>query len=124
MKSFTQKLLFSLIVLVAFFAGTVHGQSVLNPADSTYTYDSTKAKGSPQNPNATSGAIIKWVRTHTLSWNTNQWKCYYFNTVQFRLIYPKSYNPTANDGKKYPIIIFWHGAGEIGTIYNNETSLS
>jgi fibronectin type 3 domain-containing protein len=124
MKSFTQKLLLSLIVLVAFFAGTVHGQSVLNPADSVYTYDSTKAKGSPQNPTVTNSGLYKWIRTVRVSYNTQQWKCYLFNSVQFRLLYPKSYNPTANDGKKYPIIIFWHGAGEIGPQTDNEISLA
>ena len=125
MKSFTQKLLVSLIVLAAFFAGTVvHGQSVLNPADSVYTYDATKAKGTPQNPNVTNSGIYKWVRTVRMNYNTQQWKCYLFNGIQFRLLFPKSYNPTAVDGKKYPIIIFWHGAGEIGPQTDNEISLA
>ncbi len=30
--------------------------------------------------------------------------------------FPKSYNPTANDGKKYPILIFFHGDGEGGPV--------
>ena len=39
----------------------------------------------------------------------------------FRLHFPKTYNPSANDGKKYPVLVFFHGLGESDTsIYDNE----
>ncbi len=58
-----------------------------------------------------------------VGFNTNNYKCYIYNSYPFRLHYPKSYNPTANDGKKYPILVFFHGAGEGGTMYDNELQL-
>jgi len=58
-----------------------------------------------------------------MTWNTNSWKCYIYNGNQFRLRFPNGYNPTANDGKLYPMMIFMHGEGEAGTVYDNEYSL-
>jgi fibronectin type 3 domain-containing protein/predicted esterase len=124
MKSFTQKLLVCLFVLTLSHAGSVMGQSILDPTDSVYNYDATKPKGNVQNPNYTNGTIAKWVRTKKLTWNTNGWKCYMLNGIPFRLKFPKTYNPTANDGKKYPMLIFFHGAGEKGPSTDNETSLA
>ncbi|HVU56509.1 MAG TPA: fibronectin type III domain-containing protein [Puia sp.] len=58
-----------------------------------------------------------------MSWNTDQWKCYIYNGMAFRLIFPKSYT-TAADGKKYPVLVFFHGAGEAGVVTDNEISLA
>ena len=93
-------------------------QSVLNPADTIVEYDSTNPPVQPPY-----GQIGKWVRTKSVSWNSDSYKCYIYQGSCFRLKFPKSYNPTANDGKKYPLAIVFHGGGEAGPITDNETSL-
>src|SRR5260221_4951711 len=123
MKISTKALTVILALIV--FTATVSGQSILNPADSVYTYNANAAAGTPTHPNGPAyGTIGKWIRTVRMSWNTNQWKAYIINGIPFRLKFPKSYNPTANDGKKYPMLIFWHGAGEVGSSTDNELSLA
>ena len=92
--------------------------SVLDPNDPVINYNS----GSPPTQPAW-GVIGKWVRTPSLGWNTDSYKAYIYKGNQFRLKFPKTYNPAANDGKKYPMLIFFHGLGEAGNIYNNEYSL-
>ncbi|MBV9961982.1 MAG: hypothetical protein JO072_07010, partial [Parafilimonas sp.] len=94
------------------------GQSVLNPNDAVITYNSSTPPTQPP-----FGQIGKWVRTKRLSWNTDEYKCYIYKGCAFRLHFPKTYNPTANDGKKYPLFVFFHGLGETGTIYDNEYQL-
>ncbi len=119
MKNSTRIFSLSLIVLLAFFGHIVQAQSVLNPTDSVYTYNSAAPPTQPAY-----GTIGKWVRTKKLSWNTNGYKAYIYKGNPFRLYFPKSYNPTANDGKKYPLLIFYHGVGEAySTIYDNEEQL-
>ncbi|MFL5772284.1 MAG: carbohydrate-binding protein, partial [Flavisolibacter sp.] len=120
MKNFTSRILL-LIVLAVFSKNSAQAQSVLNPADSVYDYDSLHKPVQPQY-----GQIGKWVRTPRtyFGWNTNSYKCYIYKGIPFRIKFPKSYNPTANDGKKYPMLVFWHGLGETGeTIYDNEFHL-
>jgi hypothetical protein len=117
MKNFR---LFFILLLFA-TAGTPFiskAQSVLDPADSVRTYDSTNRPAEPA-----WGQIGKWVRTPRQNWNTDEYKAYIYKGLAFRLKFPKSYNPTANDGKKYPMLIFWHGLMEAGTIYDNEFHL-
>src|SRR5690242_11279139 len=99
---------------------TVHsfGQSVLNPNDAVVTYNSNTPPAQPA-----WGQIGKWVRTPRVNWNTDEYKCYIYKGAAFRLHFPKSYNPTANDGKKYPMLVFFHGLGEAGNIYDNEYQL-
>lgn len=95
------------------------GQSVIDPNDSVIDYNAATPPTQPPY-----GQIGKWVRTKSLNWNTNEYKCYIYKNYPFRLHFPKTYNPTANDGKKYPILIFFHGLGEAGsTIYDNENQL-
>ena len=118
MKTFTQVFRYSLIALIVTLCLTSQGQSVLNPADSVITYNPAKPPTQPA-----WGSIGKWVRTVRLPWNTTGYKCYIYEGNQFRLYFPLSYNPTANDGKKYPMMIFYHGEGEAGTIYDNEYQL-
>ena len=108
-----------LLILLSFcFIFNSFGQSVLNPNDSVITYNSSKPPTQPA-----SGKIGKWVRTQRLSWNTTEYKCYIYKGCAFRLHFPKTYKPTANDGKKYPMVVFFHGLGETGTIYDNEYQL-
>ncbi|MHA4808117.1 fibronectin type III domain-containing protein [Flavitalea flava] len=125
MKLFTKTIPFFLLVLIMVFTLAVHGQSVLNPTDSVVTYNAAAPSGSLSNPNMPdANTISKWIRTVRLSWNTKEWKAYILHTIPFRLKYPKSYDPNANDGKKYPMLIFWHGAGEKGPATDNEFSLA
>ena len=110
---------FYILCLLAFaFAAHSFGQSILDPNDAVVNYDS---KNPPAQP--AFGQIGKWVRTPRLGWNTTEYKCYVYKGYAFRLHFPKSYNPTANDGKKYPMLVFFHGLGETGTIYDNEYQL-
>jgi hypothetical protein len=94
------------------------GQSILNPNDAVINYNSTTPPTQPA-----WGQIGKWVRTPRLGWNTTEYKCYIYKGEVFRLHFPKTYNPTANDGKKYPMLVFFHGLGETGNIYDNEYQL-
>ena len=96
---------------------TAFAQGVLDPDDTLVTYN-------PNNPPATPpyGTVSKWVRTQRLNWNTKDWKAYYYNGIAFRVIFPKSYK--ANPSKKYPLLVFFHGEGEKGTIYDNELQLA
>ncbi|HMH20626.1 MAG TPA: fibronectin type III domain-containing protein [Puia sp.] len=118
MKTFTKIVRLLLVVLAGFFTQTVVGQSVMDPADPIVTYN---ASAPPTQP--AFGQIGKWVRTKRLNWNTDSYKAYVYKGAQFRLKFPKTYNPTAVDGKKYPVFVFFHGLGETGTIYDNEYSL-
>ena len=118
MRSATRVLSLLLLLFAGSVSQTTFAQSVLDPTDPIVDYNPAAPPAQPA-PNT----IGKWVRTPRLSWNTSRYKCYVFNGVAFRLLYPKSYNPTANDGKKYPMMVFFHGLGETGTIYDNEFQL-
>src|SRR5690242_9052696 len=106
------------IILLTVSLSVQAQSSILDPNDPIVTYN-------PNNPPATPpwGPVAKWVRTADFYWSVPQYKCYYYKGMAFRLLYPKSYNPTANDGKTYPMVVFFHGLGERGTIYDNELSL-
>lgn len=123
-KFFTHYLSVLLIALTAFISMNASGQSILNPSDSVVTYDTAATVGSVSNPNQPAlGSIGKWIRTVRVSFNTSSWKCYIINGIPFRLKFPKSYTTDA-DGKKYPMLVFFHGAGEIGAATDNELSLA
>jgi dienelactone hydrolase len=104
--------LFLLIALCCTVAAA-RSQTIFNSADTVINYNPSAPAGSAANPNLQFGnTIIKWVRTPKMSWNTNRYKCYLIGNIPFRLRYPDSYNPGVNDGKKYPIVLFFHGGGE------------
>src|SRR5215218_7321175 len=91
---------------------TLHAQArIFNPNDPVVNYDPAHPPAKPA-----SGQVGKWVRTPRVSWTTTSYKCYIYNNMAFRLKYPKNYDST----KAYPILIFFHGIGEYGTIYDNE----
>jgi predicted esterase len=115
-----QKIYFSLVLLVSLFTLNNRGvaQSVLDPNDPVITYDQSNPPTQPP-----FGQIGKWVRTVRLGWNTTSYKAYIYKGCAFRLKFPKTYNPDANDGKKYPMLVFFHGLGETGSIYDNEYQL-
>jgi predicted esterase len=117
MKTFTQVVrLLSLFALIVFLGQTVQAQT-MNPNDPVITYNSAAPPAIPA-----FGRIGKWVRTVRLDWNTNEYKCYYYKGTCYRLHFPKTYE-TANDGKKWPVLIFYHGIGEAGPVTDNEISL-
>src|SRR3979411_1204304 len=117
MKTFTQVVRLSLFVLTCLFGQLALGQT-MNPNDAVVTYSSSNPPVQPAY-----GKIGKWVRTVRLNWNTSEFKSDIYKGTPSRLKFPKTYNPTANDGKKYPVIIFYHGIGEAGPVTDNEISL-
>ncbi|WP_153800794.1 fibronectin type III domain-containing protein, partial [Foetidibacter luteolus] len=110
--------LFMIAVAALTMQFTLAQTGVLDPNDPIVVYN-------PGSPPATPpyGTLAKWVKTNRLSWNTSTFKCYFYNGVAFRLRFPKSYQHGVNDGKKYPVYLFFHGRGEKGTIYDNEYQL-
>src|SRR5437764_173717 len=117
----TQSIAFCVSLLAILFFGNAAAQSVLDPNDPVNNYDPAHA---PVQPGwMTMG---KWVRTPRGygDW-TNRYKAYIWQGLAFRLRFPNGFN-TANDGKKYPLMIFLHGRGEISTQspnYDNEFQL-
>lgn len=111
-------LLLTTIGLILFVAGSNAQSNVFNPADPIVAYNSA----SP--PSTNWNNVQKWVVTNrNLGWTTSSYKSYHFNGISFRVKFPKTYAHNVADGKKYPVMIFWHGAGEKGTIYDNELQL-
>jgi large repetitive protein len=131
------------ILLVAIIAlgcyGSTFSQNVFNPNDPIVRYSSGAAYGSAQKPDSNIVGLQKWVSTVTNgvssgtgSFDASSFKAYFmnfFNTrLAFRLKFPRSYSNPDSANKKYPIMIFMHGAGEVGCpsnggIYNNEKQL-
>lgn len=120
----------------------LEAQNVFNPNDrvrrwvnngTTYSNDSTAATA---NPNPGILGLQKWVSVKTSGIDSAAWgkdyKPYFINFngfgVTFRLKFPYSYGNPDSAGKKYPVMLFFHGAGEPGCptnggIYNNEKQL-
>ena len=70
------------------------------------------------------------ISTGITTWDASSFKAYYLYTngvrVPYRVKFPTSY--TTNPTKKYPVLIFLHGAGQVGCatnggLYNNEKQL-
>jgi pimeloyl-ACP methyl ester carboxylesterase len=106
-----------LLLLLLLGTQSVWAQKVLDPNDPVINYDEAKPPVQPA-----WGSIGKWVRKPQMTWTTTSYKCYIYKGMQFRLKYPKNFN-AADTSKKYPIIVFFHGVGEKGTIYDNEYQL-
>ncbi len=114
-QRFTQLLSLLFVLILAFSGQAARAQTgVLNYQDPIVLYN---AAAPPTMPAL--GTLAKWVKTTRVSYNTDDFKAYIFNDVQFRLKWPKSYTPGA-DGKTYPLYLFFHGVGEAGTWYDNE----
>jgi len=115
---------------VLLLIGKLSAQNVFDQNDPVYTYDNTQPSGSVYNPVVpNNGTMAKWIRTtaaylgRQVTFTTTNYKPYIWNGMPFRLIYPKSYQQGVADGKTYPIVVFWHGGGEIAPITNNELQL-
>ncbi|WP_153796959.1 fibronectin type III domain-containing protein [Foetidibacter luteolus] len=118
MKIFTKPAFFLLLIVCALIKPAKAQTGVLDPNDPIEVYNPASPPSVPA-----FGTLKKWVKTNRLSWNTSSFKCYFYKGVAFRLRFPKSYQHNVNDGKKYPVYIFFHGRGEKGTIYDNEYQL-
>jgi predicted esterase len=90
---------------------------VLNPQDPIVIYDPSHPPAVPP-----AGTLAKWVKTTSLAWNTDAFKCYYYKGIAFRLKFPAGYRAATN-GTTYPLFVFFHGAGEAGSAFDNETQL-
>lgn len=111
-------ILLALTLFVVSAAALRAQPNVFDPADPIVPYDPGAA------PVTNWGNLQKWVVTNrNLGWNTSSYKAYHFNGISFRMKFPKTYQHNVSDGKKYPVMIFWHGAGEKGSIYDNEIHL-
>src|SRR6476661_3523382 len=118
-----KKLLFLTSIGLLSYANLFAQPNVFDPADPIVNYRSSAASGSAQHPVTNWGNIQKWVVTPRFTWDSASFKAYHFNGISYRIMFPKSYQHNVNDGKKYPVMLFWHGAGESGTIYDNELQL-
>jgi fibronectin type 3 domain-containing protein len=131
----------SLLVLLSLLTAllTIHAQNVFNPADPIVRYDANAALGSAQKPDPSIGGLQKWVSTPTNgvsigsgSIDMSSFKQYFLNwngtPMAFRVKFPKSFTSADSISKKYPVMLFLHGAGEVGCpsnngVYNNEKQL-
>lgn len=105
------------LILTLFFQTSF--SQVIDPADPVIEYTG----GRLNQPVA--GQIADWVKTTRLVWNTEDYRCYIYKGNIFRIKFPKTYQHNVNDGKTYPLFIFFHGLGESGNenIYDNEYQL-
>ncbi len=113
------KLSVLLFFLAWFNANAQNNATVFNPADPLTIFPTTK----PAVP-ATDGNVYKWGAGAKGVTNNDDFKAYIYNGMQFRLRYPKDYNPALPI--KYPAILFLHGGGERAsdTNYDNFGQLS
>ncbi|NLR59277.1 T9SS type A sorting domain-containing protein [Chitinophaga polysaccharea] len=107
-----------LFVLCRIGVSDVYAQSALNSLDTVVTYN-------PKNPPPAPvyEKITKWVRVVKMNYNTDSYKCYIYKNTAFRLKFPKTYAQGVNDGKKYPIFLFFSGVGQKDSTYGNENQL-
>ena len=118
MKNF---LLASMLLYTTLVCNDVIGQAnVLDPNDPDVIFTTNN-----QPPVPTWGVMSKWGHKSRLSWNPYSfgYKSYYFKGMAFRVKFPKTYQHNVIDGKVYPSILFLHGLGEPGPIWDNEFHL-
>ncbi|MCM5530649.1 fibronectin type III domain-containing protein, partial [Parasegetibacter sp. NRK P23] len=119
MKQSYSPLRLAVLLLLLLIENFAHAQTgVLNPDDPIVVYN---ASAPPETPPF--GTLSKWVKTNRVSFNTTSYKAYFYKGMSFRLKFPKSYKDSLGRGKKYPIMVFFHGVGEKGSIYDNEAQL-
>ena len=128
---------FTGLLLLVF--GGMRAQNVFNINDPITRYDATQPLGSLQHPDPAKPGLQKWVSTPTSgvsvgtgSIDVSSFKQYFINyngtRMAFRLKFPKSFTDADSVQKIYPLMLFLHGAGEVGCpsnngVYNNEKQL-
>ena len=109
----------TLLFVVASLFRVCAQEPILDPNDTIVIYDPNTPPIIPPN----NSIPAKWVMSqgNYVKWNTSQWKAYYYNGTAIRILFPKDYlsNPT----KTFPLVLFLHGDGEKGTIYDNQAQL-
>lgn len=131
--------LFHLAALLLIFSIGIRAQNVFSYTDPIVRYDGSQPIGSAQRPNPATPGLQKWVSTPTTgvtvgssTIDVTSFKQYFINfngaPMAFRMKYPKSFMNADSSAKKYPIMVFLHGAGEVGCptnngVYNNEKQL-
>jgi dienelactone hydrolase len=126
-------LLFAAFLLVS--VNTI-AQNVFNPLDTQARHNPLMPYGSRNNPNPSRTGLQKWVSTPTngvsTAYDASSYKAYFINAtgkrMAFRIKFPKSFSNPDSVNKRYPLMLFFHGAGEPGCstnggIYNNEKQL-
>ncbi len=121
------KTLFTLTIIscFCFFFNTSSAQTYqygLNPNDPDVVFTSSNQ---PVLPAWNNNGIVKWGHANRLGWGpyNKGYRSYLYQGMAFRLKFPKTYQHGVSDGKKYPLLIFFHGRGEAGTVYDNEYQL-
>jgi dienelactone hydrolase len=133
-----RKLPLTLLAALGMSLGTL-AQNVFNISDPIIRYDASKPLGAPERPDPAKPGLQKWVSTPTSgvsvgtgAIDVSSFKQYFINfkgtPMAFRIKYPKSFTNADSAAKKYPIMLFLHGAGEVGCptnngVYNNEKQL-
>lgn len=122
MRRLTTRFLIGAMLLFV-FAPKTNAQSIIDPNDPVKEYDPANPPPIPDGLHP----LIKWIRTLYIEdsavqkrnpgWNSDVYKAYNYQGQTFRVRFPKSYDPTANDGKKYPLLLFLHGRGENSNTY-------
>ncbi|RYZ48895.1 MAG: hypothetical protein EOP49_17510, partial [Sphingobacteriales bacterium] len=126
-----------LVAFIVFATTQTFSQNVFNPSDAIVRYSSGASYGSAQRPDTNRAGLQKWVSTPTNgistgsgTWDASSFKAYFLNAagakVAFRVRFPRTYS--TNPTKKFPVMLFLHGAGEVGCatnggLYNNEKQL-
>lgn len=119
-KFFTSAIiLFFCLTVQTVFAQFQYG---INPSDPDVIFTPTNH---PEIPSYGDNGIVKWGHTNRLGWNpyNKGYRSYLYQGMAFRLKFPKTYQQNVNDGKKYPLFIFFHGMGEKGDVWDNEYQL-
>ena len=123
------------VILSGFICNTI-GQNVFNPSDPIVRYDANQPLGTQKHPDPSILGLQKWVSVPVIgvsigsdTFDASSFKQYFINYkgqgMAFRLKFPKSYLNPDSANKKYPVMLFLHGGGEVGCsknggIYNNE----
>jgi large repetitive protein len=113
-------LLFSFLLLCFSCQQSYAQANVLDPNDPDVIFTASNQPAIP-----TYAKMSKWGHTNRLSWNPYSYgyKSYYYKGMAFRLKFPKTYAHNLADGKTYPAMIFYHGLGEPGNVWDNEFHL-
>jgi len=110
---------FILYLTLSFFGNRIYAQ-VINPSDIGAIYN-------PANPPSFPAAntMAKWVYTSGgEGFDVTPFKPYIYNNNSFRLLFPPSYQPLVQDGKLFPLIINFSGAGLTASVYNNDNIIN